>query len=459
MKVYWLLVLALVACTKRNPAVCCLDEADCKAAELDGIRECAAGLACVEHECVVPSCSMMGCQAATPVCNIKTDVCEGCTDTSHCSQFNDTNVCDIESGACVECADANDCAGTKPICDANRCRACKLDSDCPTGACGDDGACAMENTIVYVHPAGDDSGNCIRSSPCRTLTFAVSRTTAVRNHIVLAPGGYTDRVLVEPHHTPAARLYFHGADAVISLPVQAVETYVLTLYVPATIRGLEFRSSDGSGSLNLFASSNVLERVKVRGGYYGIETGPGAAVLRDVLIEDSGLALRSSPGGHLDVDGLIIGRGGTGIIASGSTIDIKNALIYRTANHAADVTGANGVLSFVTIAYAGAGDGTGPRAVRCSPGVTVRSSILWAPGTGGRAPIDDCTLVSTIAGPVSVAGGMNLDPGFVDANNDDFHLKQSSPARDLVDIGPATDFEGDPRPRGARYDIGADEAP
>jgi len=29
----------------------------------------------------------------------------------------------------------------------------------------------------------------------------------------------------------------------------------------------------------------------------------------------------------------------------------------------------------------------------------------------------------------------------------------------MVDTGPATDFEGDPRPRGPRFDIGADEAP
>jgi hypothetical protein len=51
-----------------------------------------------------------------------------------------------------------------------------------------------------------------------------------------------------------------------------------------------------------------------------------------------------------------------------------------------------------------------------------------------------------------------VDPQFVAPSSNDFHLATDSPARDAVDTGPATDFEGDPRPQGARYDIGADEA-
>jgi len=51
------------------------------------------------------------------------------------------------------------------------------------------------------------------------------------------------------------------------------------------------------------------------------------------------------------------------------------------------------------------------------------------------------------------------DPQFVDPAHGDFHLRSSSPA---VDAGSATDapvvdLDGDPRPSGAGYDIGADE--
>jgi hypothetical protein len=65
----------------------------------------------------------------------------------------------------------------------------------------------------------------------------------------------------------------------------------------------------------------------------------------------------------------------------------------------------------------------------------------------------------TIAGPVMTAGAMNVDPQFVDAASRDYHIVATSPARDMVDSGPMTDFEGDARPRGMRFDIGADEAP
>lgn len=53
---------------------------------------------------------------------------------------------------------------------------------------------------------------------------------------------------------------------------------------------------------------------------------------------------------------------------------------------------------------------------------------------------------------------MNVDPRFVDSGARDYHLGANSPARDVVDVGPAADFEGDARPIGPRFDLGADEA-
>jgi len=54
---------------------------------------------------------------------------------------------------------------------------------------------------------------------------------------------------------------------------------------------------------------------------------------------------------------------------------------------------------------------------------------------------------------------MNLDPLFVNPQSRDYHININSPARDMVDTGPSLDFERDPRPRGARFDLGADESP
>jgi len=53
---------------------------------------------------------------------------------------------------------------------------------------------------------------------------------------------------------------------------------------------------------------------------------------------------------------------------------------------------------------------------------------------------------------------MNVDPKFVDESHRDYPLDATSPVRDVVGSGPPTDYEGDSRPQGSGFDIGADEA-
>jgi hypothetical protein len=145
-----------------------------------------------------------------------------------------------------------------------------------------------------------------------------------------------------------------------------------------------------------------------------------------------------------------------------AVVDISNLLVFGATDVAFNLEySAGGTVSFTTIADSGADSGSGPRAFRCPPsGLTVRSSIIWAPGIVARPAIDGgCTLASSIVGPTAVPGATNVDPLFVDAAGRNYRLGLGSPARDMVDAGPAVDFEGDPRPQGARFDIGADEGP
>jgi hypothetical protein len=68
---------------------------------------------------------------------------------------------------------------------------------------------------------------------------------------------------------------------------------------------------------------------------------------------------------------------------------------------------------------------------------------------------DGISLFGALSGGHSQFGP---DPLFADPAGGDFHLTAASPAINAgVDAGQSTDFDGDPRPIGAGFDIGFDE--
>ncbi len=462
MKLMYLIPVVLVACTKPNPEVCCASTEDCASIGVsDETRDCATGLACESHECVVPTCSESGCSAAAPVCDLGAGVCGECSESSECSRFADAGVCDTSTGSCVECVMDSDCTPDQPVCDTGACRACRLDSECPSGACADDGTCVAETSIVYLDPAGADAGVCDRGAPCKAWRFAVSRTSATRVHIVMATGAYDDEtsVTIGTANTQAAGLTIHGGGATIT---HMSSERFLGVGLPMTIRDLEIVSS-GQAIGN--SRKLQLEQVIIRSSIPIVAS--ASLVLHDVLIESTSTgqaAISLFSGSNLELDRAVIHGGRNGLSDEGNlgvNVQISNLLVYGASEAAINFPNAAGALSFVTVAESGMNTSTGPRSVVCRATLTVRSSIIWDPGsTTSRPPIGGgCSLVSTIAGPAPVPGAMNVDPIFINPATHDFHIAPNSPARDVVDVGPASDFDGDPRPRGLRFDIGADEAP
>lgn len=208
-------VLLIAGCTtKPVPGICCIDPEGCMRIGSSEARPCSDGLACIDLQCMTPSCSAIGCSAEAPICDVTTDSCIGCSGPSDCSRFGEIDVCDLRTGACVECVSSTDCTDVEPVCQEGACRGCQLDAECASGACGDDGICVAESSIVYLSPDGDDTGDCTRAAPCKEPQFGVGRTSSTRSNIVLAPGTYfSSAVIITPSTTTAPQVTIHGGGA------------------------------------------------------------------------------------------------------------------------------------------------------------------------------------------------------------------------------------------------------
>jgi len=90
---------------------------------------------------------------------------------------------------------------------------------------------------------------------------------------------------------------------------------------------------------------------------------------------------------------------------------------------------------------------------------TVTNSILWGNTTGDQieATLAATVTYSDVQGGHAGTGNINADPVFIGGG--DYHLTPGSPCLDVAtaDGAPADDIDGDVRPQGAGYDMGADE--
>jgi hypothetical protein len=91
----------------------------------------------------------------------------------------------------------------------------------------------------------------------------------------------------------------------------------------------------------------------------------------------------------------------------------------------------------------------------------IASHTIALESINGTAAEDYNLFFNTITNTIGVtSGGHSLvgDPRFVDPLHDDYHLQFGSAAIDHgIDAGVYTDLDGNPRPLGAGFDIGAYE--
>ena len=230
------------------------------------------------------------------------------------------------------------------------------------------------------------------------------------------------------------------------------------IFVPTTMRDLTLIYGPNGRAISANAATN-LQRISIQAPV-GVEVASSVSA-RELTIESTlSNSITLATGGSLILDTATLSGGINGIFAgSGSSLDITNVLVFNVSQVGIDLSASvTGSMNFVTIADTGfAASTVNAAGIFCSTSLlAVRSSVVWTP-TSNRVPISGCSIATTsIAGPIGVVGAMNVDPQFVNPQNRDYHLKANSPAKDVAETGPVTDFEGDARPVN-RYDLGADE--
>jgi hypothetical protein len=481
------LLMGVVACTRPNADFCCVTQAQCD--ELGGtqIRPCRAGQACLGGRCVASQCDNSGdcTDPASPVCINNLCVAKCATDDD-CIGAPGAPYC-ASDGACVGCTSNAQCPTSAAFCDAEArtCRGCEVDAECTSGVCLEaDGRCTSEAEVVFIEVSGADSGSCVRSAPCATLQYAMSKVSPMRRIVHLGGGSLT----LGPDLAIQTSVYIDGSDTLIRGDGSGPEITVDTSGSgPVTFGNVTIATTTGP-PISVTASGVRLFNVTIT---MPVEIINGASLSANASrFIDGGVTCN---GGSVTVQRSTITRGGIStlncqVAISRSTFDTSGDDALRTAGGVVTFENNLVVQSYKladTLYVGGAGPTSSVRfntvvntstvvsdgvAIYCDSTLDVSSNI-FAYGSmhphGGSACKGKYSLYDTIALGEQTAGEGNkvVDGAMIFANKAgrDFHLAATSAARGAgqPNTGVTTDFDGKrrPDPAGTDPDMGAFEAP
>nr|HEX4314928.1 choice-of-anchor Q domain-containing protein [Kofleriaceae bacterium] len=451
-----LLLLGILACTRPNPAVCCVSAADCASIGVsDPLRSCAAGEVCSsDHTCAEPQCTHdSDCNGATPVCDTATQTCVGCLTGSDCSAA--APVCDTTSNTCVGCGSDTDCSSQ--VCDV------------------DTGACVDQSVIIYAADNGSDSAVCSIDHPC-SITAAIAAITPSLNVLKLEPGTFHQALTIPVglHLTIAATgatIEPSNSDPGLSTQDSSNVRVIGLSIVANNTNQVALNCNNDNGSVT---STLTVENANVESNFAAVESGPCMlSITRSRLHVDAGglYIFVASSGTTATIDRTEFSGASAMLLNGGNSMVVTNSTFSNPSNPADPAFINNGGLlqiSFSTLYDTPIDCGSAsPDCSGSGKGICFDNSIIFTDTPG--APADTmtgtaCSSKDTLVFPQStgITGTGNLlgeNPLLVDPASGDFHLQATSPAVDAADPAATDDhdFDGTKRPQGPRDDLGAFE--
>ena len=480
------LAATAVSCASPNPDFCCVTPDTCAAAGLvDERRPCGVGQACNAYECVAAECTTSADCTSPEAPTCLAGLCvAGCTVDDDCAGVAGRPRCDPGAATCVGCTSSDHCTADKAICDADTqsCRGCTADDQCASGVCIEaTGICAADDAIIYVTETGTDTGTCPRVAPCKTMSFAMGRTSSVRN-VIRILGGY--------FHLGNGSVYLAGSVILDGSNTTLTSGFspAITSGGPAVLEGVRLSSTNAFTPLLKVATggSLTLAQATIDDGQIEVVAGGmlNAMNLRsrnsNIECENGGtLTMKAShlEGGFFDSACKLVLSGNrlepapgqpSSTIFQGSSQLIENNVFIGAGEETVliVINGASGsTFRFNTIVNTSPLTGS-VIAIACEEGVNVTSNIIAYNSTSPILCVARYSLFD-MAGAQEINRGVgnrsaDMATFFVDRQAGDLHLSPSSPARGFGEPGLiAADLDGNARPMpfGSLPDVGAYEAP
>jgi hypothetical protein len=358
---------------------------------------------------------------------------------------------------------------------SHNCRTCVKDGECDSGACDlAAGRCVDQAAILYASPAGFSTDPCTQTLPC-TMQRAAQLVNTSTPYIVLRPGRYSggadfngkkatitgSNAIVDIVDDPLSLITIENGSAIFMRNVN-IDDHVTNL-MTETLGAIVV---DGSNlTIDNMQSTTTLIRA--------------IGVARDVFANGSILTITNSsfsgPGVLGEGPGVIIDRCAfrnfsanlySISINTNDSIQLTNSTLALDSMHETfflpKSTTLNQVSHIVHNTFAG---GTGINCLTTGASLQIFDSNVFynVPMISSAAACQyRYNLSVPDAGLMGIGniGNITGDPMFKDAADGDFHLEPGSAAIDAAnpgDVFTGHDFDGTPRPQGARSDIGAFE--